>query len=289
MEAVESTVIWIFQIGEIGPMNESELREFGIQYEKAWRSLVPEEPFSYQAENCVASLNDGSPMISVEERLGRIVGLMEAFPDLLITMREIVEEERGTVFYWNLKGTNTGQEGTGNRIDIDGCEVWKLDNDNKITELEGYFDAEEYERQVNKDQTPSQSDSHKKAYGCFLFIGITLLIAPFYNSILSSFDEAGLFRVVDIVSLLLAPLLFVLGCAAGIRGTILSIKIGNERRLLLLSFLTFLFAVGYFTDSSSKLDDQSVIDWLVILYGLTATTISLQWFLRGGNDRIEKD
>lgn len=91
-------------------------------------------------------------MISAEERLGGIIGFMEAFPDLLITMREIVEEERGTVFYWNLKGTNIGKGGTGNRIDIDGCEVWKLDNDNKITELDSYFDAEEYERQVNKDK-----------------------------------------------------------------------------------------------------------------------------------------
>jgi hypothetical protein len=143
-----------------------------------------------------------------------------------------------------------------------------------------------------KDEAKSslrQIDLYNKAYGCFLFIGIMLLITPFYNSILSSFDEAGLFRVVDIVSLFLAPLLFLLGCAAGIRGTILSIKIGNERQLLLLSFLTFFFAVGFFTDSASKLDDQSVIDWLVILYGLAATAISLQWFCVRRNDRIEKD
>ena len=131
-------------------MNESKLRELGIQYENAWRRLIPEEVFSFQAKNCVTSINDGNLMISAEERLDGIIGFMEAFPNLLITMRETVEEERGTVFYWNLKGTNTGQGGTGNRIDIDGCDVWKLDNDNKITELNIYFDAEEYERQVNK-------------------------------------------------------------------------------------------------------------------------------------------
>ena len=190
-------------------MNESELREFGIQYEKAWRSLVPEEPFSYQAENCVASINDGSPMISAEERLGGIVGFMEAFPDLLIMMREIVEEERGTVFYWNLKGTNTGQGGTGNRIDIDGCEVWKLNNDNKITELDVYFDAEEYERQVNNNtKTPRQIGSYDKAYGCFLFCSVMLLIAPFYNSILFSIGRSRMFAFADIVSLYIGPASF---------------------------------------------------------------------------------
>lgn len=73
---------------------------------------------------------------------------METFPDLLITLRDIVEEDRGTVFYWNLKGTNSGPGGTGRYVDIDGCEVWTLDADGKIIELKGYFDADEYQRQL---------------------------------------------------------------------------------------------------------------------------------------------
>ena len=98
-------------------------------------------------------MNDDDPMISAEERLGGITGFMEAFPDLLIAMRDIIEEDRGTVFYWNLKGTNSGPGGTGKKVDIDGCEVWKLNNKNKIVELRGYFDTEEYERQVNGAQS----------------------------------------------------------------------------------------------------------------------------------------
>ncbi len=123
-------------------MNEEELKNFGIEYGVAWRSLVPENPFSYQAKDCIVTVNDGDPKISPEERLGGIIGFMEAFPDLLITMRDIVEEDRSTVFYWNLKGTNTGPGGTGNRVDIDGCEVWRLNEENKIVEIKGYFDAE---------------------------------------------------------------------------------------------------------------------------------------------------
>ncbi len=133
-------------------MDEAELKEFGIEYETAWRSLDPERPFSFQAENCKVTVNDGEPMISAEERINGISSFMEAFPDLLVTMKEIVEEDNGTVFYLNLKGTNTGPEGTGNKLDIDGCEIWKLDNNNKITKLDGYFDTEEYERQINKEE-----------------------------------------------------------------------------------------------------------------------------------------
>ena len=133
-------------------MNEAELKEFGIEYETAWRSLDPERPFSFQTENCKVTVNDGEPMISPEERLNGINSLVEAFPDLLVTMKEIVEEGNGTVFYWNRKGTNTGPGGTGNKLDIDGCEIWKLDNNNKITKLDGYFDTEEFERQINKEE-----------------------------------------------------------------------------------------------------------------------------------------
>ena len=134
-------------------MNEDELKKFGVEYETAWRSLVPENPFSFQAKDCIVTVNDGEPMISVEERLNGIIGFLDAFPDLIITMRDILDEDRGIVFYWNLKGTNSGAGGKGNRVDIDGCEVWKLNNGNKIVELKGYFDAEEYERQVNGVQS----------------------------------------------------------------------------------------------------------------------------------------
>jgi hypothetical protein len=133
-------------------MNEDELKSFGVEYEATWRSLVPENLFSYQAANCIVTVNDGNSMISTEEILGGIIGFMEAFPDLLIAMRDVIDEERGTVFYWNLKGTNSGPGGMGNKVDIDGCEVWKLNNENKIVELRGYFDTEEYERQVNGAQ-----------------------------------------------------------------------------------------------------------------------------------------
>jgi len=92
-------------------------------------------------------------MVSAKERYAAIIGFIEAFPDLKIAMREIVEEERGTVFYWNLKGTNTGPSGTGNRVNINGCEVWKLNEENKIAELRGYFDAEEYEKQLHATQS----------------------------------------------------------------------------------------------------------------------------------------
>ena len=53
------------------------------------------------------------------------------------------------MFYWDFKGASAGPGGTGNKVDIDGCEVWKLDNDSKIIEIKGTFDAEDIEQRVN--------------------------------------------------------------------------------------------------------------------------------------------
>jgi hypothetical protein len=65
-----------------------------------------------------------------------------------------------------------------------------------------------------------------------------------------------MFAFADIVFLFLDPLLFFLGITAGIRGAILSIQIGNEWKLFLLSFFTLLFAVAFLGNQSDR-----VIDW----------------------------
>jgi predicted ester cyclase len=48
-----------------------------------------------------------------------------------------------------LTGTNTGPDGTGNRVQISGYELWKIAND-LIAESQGHFDAAEYERQLKE-------------------------------------------------------------------------------------------------------------------------------------------
>jgi len=130
-------------------MRESNLKAVGARYEKAWRSLVAAEPIRFQAKNCISSINDGPAMTSRDERFAAIAGFIETSPDLNVTTIKVEQEERGTVFYWNLKGTNTGPGGSGKPANIDGCEVCKPNAENKIVELKGYIDAEEYERQLN--------------------------------------------------------------------------------------------------------------------------------------------
>jgi len=47
-----------------------------------------------------------------------------------------------------MKGTFTGPGGTGRSIDISGHEMLEFDSDHLITSARGYFDEQEYNRQL---------------------------------------------------------------------------------------------------------------------------------------------
>lgn len=75
-------------------------------------------------------------------------GFITAFPDMVVTMDELLDKPQGAEFHWTLEGTNTGPNGTGKRVRISGYEEWRIDADGLVIESRGHFDAGEYERQL---------------------------------------------------------------------------------------------------------------------------------------------
>ena len=51
-------------------------------------------------------------------------------------------------YHWTLIGTNTGPEGTGNRVRISGFEEWTIGDDLLIAASLGHYDQAEYDRQL---------------------------------------------------------------------------------------------------------------------------------------------
>jgi hypothetical protein len=47
---------------------------------------------------------------------------------------------------WTFTGHNAG---TGNPLNVGGWEEWKLDDNMKVTSSPGWFDAEDYQRQID--------------------------------------------------------------------------------------------------------------------------------------------
>jgi predicted ester cyclase len=75
-------------------------------------------------------------------------GFMTAFPDLQVLMDDLVVQGETVVYRWTLVGTNTGAGGTGRPVRISGFEQWRIDADGLIAESRGYFDEQDYQRQL---------------------------------------------------------------------------------------------------------------------------------------------
>ena len=125
-----------------------EVTTFAKRYAKAWCSQDPEKVAAFFAERGSISINNGPPAVGRAAIAKEAQAFMTAFPEMVVTMDNVVHDEEGTKFHWTLTGTNTGPGGTGTKVRISGYELWKFGNDDLIAESKGHFDSAEYERQL---------------------------------------------------------------------------------------------------------------------------------------------
>ena len=129
-------------------MTTDKLPEFATRYAKAWCSHDPEKVAAFFAENGSLSVNDRPPAVGRAAIAEIARGFIRDLPDMIVTWDTLTVTSHGAMFHWTLAGTNTGPGGTGNRVQISGYELWKIDNDGLIAESRGHFDAADYERQL---------------------------------------------------------------------------------------------------------------------------------------------
>ena len=73
---------------------------------------------------------------------------MTAFPDMCLRFDKLVPRGEKVEFHWTLDGRNTGPGGTGRHVRISGFEEWVMGSDGLVSESQGHFDANEYQRQI---------------------------------------------------------------------------------------------------------------------------------------------
>jgi predicted ester cyclase len=124
------------------------LTEFAKRYAEAWCSHHPAKVASFFAENGSLRVNDGPTAVGRAAIVEIAREFMRDFPDIIVTFDKLEPRGDATAFHWTLIGTNAGPGGTGNRVQISGYELWKIENDGLIRESKGNFDSAEYERQL---------------------------------------------------------------------------------------------------------------------------------------------
>jgi len=77
---------------------QSELDDFAKRYAKAWCSQSPESVASFFAEGGSLSVNDDTPAVGRAAITEVARGFMTAFPDMVVTMDELIRRPESVEF-----------------------------------------------------------------------------------------------------------------------------------------------------------------------------------------------
>jgi len=124
------------------------LRSFAEAYTAAWCSHDASRVAAFFEENGSLSVNEDAPSVGREAITAVAEGFMTVFPDLQVSMDDLLLEGDRATYHWTLTGTNTGPGGTGRTVLISGYEIWQMGAEGLIDNSQGRFDSEDYRRQL---------------------------------------------------------------------------------------------------------------------------------------------
>lgn len=138
-------------VGSGTTLDPARVERLAIGYTAAWCSGDPARVASFFAEKGSLRINGAAPAVGRAAIADAARGFMAAFPDLVVTMDQVVPNGPGFVYRWTLYGTNTGPGGTGRPVRISGYEEWTLSADGLIERSLGHFDEADYRRQLSDE------------------------------------------------------------------------------------------------------------------------------------------
>lgn len=126
------------------PRDES-VRGIADAYTAAWNSGSAEAVATFYAEDGGIVINRGSPW---EGRAGvaqMAAGFFADVPDLALTCDGTRVAGDHVAYLWTFTGTHAA---SGRSLRVSGWEEWDIDDDGKVKASRGWFDADDYARQV---------------------------------------------------------------------------------------------------------------------------------------------
>jgi uncharacterized protein (TIGR02246 family) len=127
---------------------DEEIEKFAQRYSAAWSGQDAAQLAACYAPDGSLSINENPPSVGREAIAAAAQAFMSELPDMVVTMQAIEPDGEGFIYRWNLKGTNSGPEGNGNPVDINGYEEWTMSPDGLIQQSLGHMDEAEYQRQL---------------------------------------------------------------------------------------------------------------------------------------------
>ncbi len=127
-------------------IDRARLEDLAASYVEAWNSKIPENVASFHDSKSRITINGGDPSVGFEELTAMAAGFHADVPDLVLQSDGIRAADNHVVFLWTFTGHDAQ---TGNPLNVSGWEEWELGDDMRVTSSLGWFDAEDYQRQVD--------------------------------------------------------------------------------------------------------------------------------------------
>ncbi|MEM6579587.1 MAG: nuclear transport factor 2 family protein [Pseudomonadota bacterium] len=126
----------------------SEVQALIERHIAAWCAKSPEGVAASYTPDAVFVINRGEPMTSHDEIGAMVKGFCDEFPDVVLELDHSFIAGNHAVYVWTFKGH---QVGTGIYAEFQGWEEWELNEECRVISSLGWFDAEDYERQLSAD------------------------------------------------------------------------------------------------------------------------------------------
>jgi SnoaL-like protein len=115
-------------------------------YTAAWNSGDPKQVASFFASDGQISINGGDALVGTAALVEMAAGFHSEFPDLKLSCDFSRSSGSHGVFGWTLAGHHCE---TKNYVEVGGWEEWDLNDDQKVQRSQGWFDAEDYQKQID--------------------------------------------------------------------------------------------------------------------------------------------
>ncbi|WP_298972127.1 nuclear transport factor 2 family protein [uncultured Roseobacter sp.] len=122
------------------------LDEKARDYTAAWNSANPGAVAAHFASDAQIIINRGDPHKGTQALHDMAAGFHAEFPDLQLTCDAVRGNGSHAVYLWTLRGHHAE---TRNPVTVSGWEEWDLTRDMAIAASLGWFDAEDYKRQID--------------------------------------------------------------------------------------------------------------------------------------------
>jgi len=127
------------------PVSQATISAIAKAYTAAWNSKSAEAVASFYAEDGEIIINRGASWAGGAGVAEMASGFYADVPDLQLTCDDIRLAGDHAVYVWTFTGHDAK---TGNPLKIRGWEEWARAPDSKVQASRGWFDADDYARQV---------------------------------------------------------------------------------------------------------------------------------------------